>query len=87
MFHASEVLTRHDYLFACYVIITLKNFVFREYQMRVARNMTLGGETIITDDSENTEPQRAALGELKAKKKVPINRANATKQGKMKTKS
>ena len=53
---------------------------FREYQMRVARNMTLGDMNSV-DDSENMEPQRAALGELKAKKKAPVNRAGATKQG------
>ena len=48
--------------------------------MRIARNMTLGDMNSV-DDSENMEPQRAALGELKAKKKAPVNREGATKLG------
>ncbi len=58
-------------------------FLYREFQTRVARGVAEGRlDEMNTETEEISEPQRAALGELKAKKKAPTNRAAALKQGK-----
>ncbi len=59
--------------------------IFREFQTRVARGVAEGRlEEMDAETEESSEPQRAALGELKAKKKAPTNRAAALKQGQLK---
>ena len=55
--------------------------ILREYQTRVTRNIVAGDQPNIVDDAISNEPQRTTLGELKVKKKVPTNRADATRRG------
>ena len=43
--------------------------------------MVMGDHSNTMGDDVSDEPQRAALGELKVKKKVPTNRADATRHG------
>ena len=43
--------------------------------------MVAGDQPNIMDDAVSNEPHRTTLGELKVKKKVPTNRADATRQG------
>ena len=55
--------------------------ILREYQTRVTWNIVAGDQPNTMDDAITNEPQRTTLGELKVKKKVPTNRADATRQG------
>ena len=55
--------------------------IFRDFQVRTARNLTMNTES--SERGMEEEPQRAALGQLKGKKKAPTNRAGALKPGKV----